>query len=100
MRFQVPQFIEKETRIIGPLTLRQFGWFMAMTVVFIFAQFFLSGTVLFMVALVLLGIAAALSFAKVEDVPLPTYIGHAFAFFMSNKKFIFTQKDHGQDYTK
>lgn len=95
MRFQVPQFIEKETRIIGPLTLRQFGWFLGAAIIFVMVQFVVKGSSLLIVAIILAGIAGALSFLKIDEVPLPTYIGHAFTFFMSDKKFLF--KKDGED---
>lgn len=93
MRFQVPQFIEKESKVIGPLTLRQFAWYVCAALIFVFVQFFLSGTYLFIAAAVLLGIATALAYLKINEVPLSRYFTLAFGFFMSDKKYIFKNKD-------
>lgn len=89
MRFHVPQFIEKESKLIGPLTLRQFLWFLGGGTVFIIAQFFLSGTTLLIATAFIAAGTASLAYLKIDDVPLPKYIGNAFIFLLSTKKYTY-----------
>lgn len=92
MRFQVPQFIEKESKVIGPLTIMQFLWFLGAGIVFIFLQFFLKGAPLIVAAIILAGLGAAMGFAKIDDVSLPRYLLRGFQFFMSEKKYTFEKE--------
>lgn len=66
MQFQVPQFIDVEDKIIGPLTLRQFIY-LAVAGGFSFILFFALQTWLWIIATTILGlIAAAFSFIKMN----------------------------------
>ena len=96
MRFHVPQFIERESKLIGPLTLRQFLWFVGGGTLFAIANFFLNGTPMYIAGIIIIGLTAALAYLKVNEVPLPTYIGQAFVFMLMNKKYTF-QKDDAQE---
>ena len=96
MRFQVPQFINTESKIIGPFTLKQFFWYLGAVIIFVFVKVFLTGMLLFVVAALLAGAATALSYAKINEVPLPRYLWQGFNFFMSDKKFMF-KKEKDQD---
>ncbi len=89
MRFQVPQFIEKESKLIGPLTLRQFLWFLLSGFLILVLQFFLSGTNLIIVAAILLLFSVAMAYGKLQGVSIPKYLWLAFLFFMSLKKYIY-----------
>ena len=93
MRFQVPQFIEKESKLFGPLTLKQFLWCMGGGVAFVFAQFFVTGTVLIVITIIIALITAFLAFGKVNDMSGPNYILNAIVFFLSSKKFTY----HGDE---
>ena len=53
MRFHVPQFIEKESKIIGPLTLRQFLWLLAGGGLLLILKLFLTGTPLIIAVLII-----------------------------------------------
>ncbi len=97
MRFHVPQFIEKESKLIGPLSLRQFLWFLAGGTVFIIVQFFVSGTWLIVSALVLAGLSAAFAYAKIDGVSLPIYTIRAINFALSSKKYLFTKQETWQN---
>lgn len=66
MQFQVPQFIDVEDRIIGPLTLRQF-LYLSGAGGFSFILFFALQTWLWIIATTILGIiAAAFAFIKLN----------------------------------
>lgn len=92
MRFQVPQFIEKESKLIGPFTLRQFLWFVAGGVFFLIAQFFVGGVALIIAAVVIVALCAAMAYGTVNDVSLPRHLLLGFLFLLSNKKFVFKKE--------
>jgi len=74
MEFTVPQFIEKEAKIVGPLTFKQFAFF-GVAVLICVALYFLIPKIIFIIlSPVLVGGAFALAFYKKEGVPLPTLI--------------------------
>ncbi len=71
MQFQVPQFIETEDKIVGPLTLKQF---LELTIAagICFGLFFVLSTWLwFIVALIIISITLGFAFIKVNGRPLP-----------------------------
>lgn len=88
MRFQVPQFIEVEDRIFGPLTITQFvylaggfGFLGAMWLMFPWwLAIFLGGPVA--------GLGVGLAFYKVNERPLITIIEHAFEYYIKDKLYI------------
>ncbi len=89
MRFQVPQFIETEEKIIGPFTLKQFFWVAgAVTILFILFISF-SVTIFILLGLPVLMVAGLMTFLKIQGVPLPTYFYRAIAYFLSQKKYFF-----------
>lgn len=70
MQFQVPQFIETEDKIVGPLTLRQFIY-IAVAALISFFLFFVLQTWLWLIITAILGTAAAaLAFVKYHGRPL------------------------------
>jgi hypothetical protein len=54
MQFQVPQFIETEDKIIGPLTLKQF-FYVAAAALVSFSLFFVLATWLWLLITIILG---------------------------------------------
>ena len=74
MQFQVPQFIEFEDKIVGPLTLKQFGYLAVGGVICFAFFFFLTNTFAIMLSIPVAAIVLALAFGRVKGVPLPKYI--------------------------
>lgn len=93
MRFQVPQFIETETKIIGPFTLKQFLFLAAGGVILFVVQNFASPIITLIVGIPVLGIAAALAFYRIDGVPLPQYILLALSFLTGTKRYQFRKDD-------
>ncbi len=80
MQFQVPQFIDVEDHIIGPLTLKQF-LYLAGAGGFSFIAFFMFQTWLWIIATVILGaIAGGLAFVKYNGQTLLTVLLAAFRY--------------------
>jgi hypothetical protein len=80
MQFQVPQFIEFEDKIVGPLTLKQFG-FLAIGAIACFLLFFsLTSAFAIMLSIPIMAIVLALAFVKIKGVPMPKYIVNFISF--------------------
>ncbi|MEK7121136.1 MAG: PrgI family protein [Patescibacteria group bacterium] len=93
MRFQLPQFIETETKIVGPFTLQQFLW-IAGGAAFVFLLYTLVGGVLFFIsAIPVAGIFLALAFLKIDGVPLIVYASYGLSYFTNPKKYIFKKDE-------
>lgn len=97
MKFQVPQFIETETKIIGPLTLKQFLFVAGGISMGAMAFIFLSGIFLYAALLLIGAFFGSLAFAKVDGVPMLNYIAYMTAYFLSSKRYIYmVKKDSSQ----
>ena len=70
MQFQVPQFIESEDKVVGPLTIRQFIYIGIAGGVCAVFYFMLATWLWMMVSVVIMGCSAALAFTKVNGRPL------------------------------
>lgn len=91
MRFQVPQFIERETQIIGPLTLKQFAW-LGLGGFIIFISFVILPVFgIVIVFLLIAPLSVALAFAKVNGVSMPNYILRLITFFIKPRKYKYKQ---------
>ena len=90
MQFPVPQFTDVEDKIIGPLTVKQFGIIFAAGVI-IFLGYSTTKSLLVLVFLIILfGIPAlGLAFAKVNGRPVYNSLGHFIKFLSSPKVLIF-----------
>ena len=73
-QYQVPQFIETESKIVGPLTLKQFIY-VAVAALISFFAFFLMRTFAWLIVTALVGtVAIALAFVKYNGRPLTTIL--------------------------
>lgn len=95
MRFQVPQFIETEEKIIGPFTLKQFI-FIAIGGALLFFIFFIvpPGIFLFIgipVGLIFLGLALM----KIDDIPIYLYLFYALNYFLNPRRYIYKSGGDG-----
>lgn len=94
MRFQVPQFIETETKIVGPLTWKQFIW-VALGVGLLLMFFrFLTGFWLIFVSMIVIAVFGAMAFLRIEEMSLIEYLMKALGFALGPKKYLF-KKDNG-----
>ncbi|MEK7579668.1 MAG: PrgI family protein [Patescibacteria group bacterium] len=89
MRFQVPQFIETETKIVGPLTWKQFIW-VAIGVGLLLLLFRIaSGTVFVFLSIIVIAVFGGLAFLRIENLPLIEYLSRALGFALGPKKYLF-----------
>jgi hypothetical protein len=91
-RYQVPQFIEVEDKIFGPLTLKQFVWLAGAgglcLILFTFLPFFVA--VIFALPVVAMG--AGLAFYQINGRPLIVAAEHAFMYLIGNKLYLWQQR--------
>ncbi|MFZ3073807.1 MAG: PrgI family protein [Minisyncoccales bacterium] len=86
MNFVLPQFIDMEAKIVGPLTLKQFAFVGGGGALSFIIYFSLGKASLpFAIALIaiIMGVSCGLAFAKVNGIDLLTMIRHYIAFAMS-----------------
>jgi hypothetical protein len=75
MQFNVPQFIEVEDKIVGPLTLKQFLYLGAGAGLLIILRFFLNLTAFIIVAIPIGLFCGLLAFYKVNGRPFIYFLG-------------------------
>ncbi len=90
MQYQVPQFIEVEDKIIGPLTLKQF-LYLAFAGAILFVLWFLFNFYIWIiVALPIAALAAAFAFLKINDRPFVYFFLAIVKYFNKPKLYIFS----------
>ncbi len=93
MQFQVPQFIETEDKIVGPLSLRQFVYVGIGAGISALLYFILQTWLWAMLSFFLVGGAIAIAFVKIEGRPLPKIILSAFNFYWNPQTYVW-QPEH------
>jgi hypothetical protein len=92
MLFNVPQFIDVEDKVVGPLTAKQFGWLALGGVCVLVAHSFLDQSA-FVIAVVIIGLMfGALAFYRPYNQPLIKFITSS-AFFVYRPKLYIWQKE-------
>lgn len=93
MKFQVPQFIEVEDKIFGPLTFKQFiyvaGGIGLDVILFIFLPKFLA----IIISLPIVLFAAALAFYKVNDKPFINMLEAFVKYALTSKLYIWKKEE-------
>lgn len=98
MRFQIPQFIETETKIVGPLTWKQFIW-VALGVGLLLILFrFISGFWLIFVSMIVIAVFGALAFLRIEETSLIEYLMKTLGYALGPKKYLFKKENGGNQY--
>lgn len=93
MQFQVPQFIETEDTIVGPLTLKQF-LYVGLSAIFCFLLFFILQVWLWLIiAAVLMVTSAAFAFIKINGRPMNVFARAAFGYVWSPRLYTLKPKD-------
>jgi hypothetical protein len=101
MRFQVPQFIEVEDKIFGPLTLKQFiylagGGGLSFLIYSILGSLLLSA----IPVIAIMAVSAALAFYKINNKPLISVAEYAFKYYLGNKLYVWKKEQKQQPKTQ
>jgi len=91
MRFVVPQFIEREAKIIGPLTFKQFLYVGSAGLACFIIYFSFSFDIFLISCLVLGSIASAFAFLNINDIPLSKFLWNFFKYSLSPKVYIWNK---------
>src|SRR3989344_8148223 len=92
MRFQIPQFIETEVKIVGPFTLYQFLWVAGGAAMLFLLFMFTKGFLFIALALPIAAIFIAMAFVKVDGVPLLVYASYGLSYILNPKKYVFKKE--------
>lgn len=95
MKFQVPQFIETETKLVGPLTLKQFLFVGGGVSIGTVEYLVLNGVVFLVVFLPTIALFGALAFARVGGQPFLNYLAYFLAYTFGSKRYLY-RIPHGQ----
>lgn len=95
MRFQVPQFIETETKLVGPMTLKQFLWVGSGAMLLFLSYMILPLYAFIPISIVVAVVFGALAFVKIDSIPLFNYVIYALSYSINQRKYYFTKKEAG-----
>lgn len=95
MRFEVPQFIEIEDKIFGPLTWRQFVYVGGGAGLVLILFFFLPFLLFILFALPVGAATFALAFVPVNNRPFPQFLESVFRFFRGSRLYLWQKKGTG-----
>lgn len=88
VQYQVPQFIEVEDKIFGPLTLKQFVYIGGGAGIGFLLWKYLPGLIALPLALGVVGFAVALAFVQINKKPLIVIIEAAFMYVIHSKLYL------------
>ncbi len=97
MRFQVPQFIDVEDKIFGPLTLKQFiyiagGGGLSFLVYILLGSIFWSAIPI----IVIMAISSAFAFYRINNKSFVNMVEYAFKYYFGNKLFLWKKKENAR----
>ena len=93
MRFTVPQFIEHEAKIVGPLTFRQFSFVGVAAAICFILYYAVPFSVFLAACFILSGGAVALAFLKIGGRSLSTVFSNFLKFSVSTRIFIWRKAE-------
>ncbi|HEC93820.1 MAG TPA: PrgI family protein [Candidatus Kaiserbacteria bacterium] len=92
MKYQVPQFVDVESKIIGPLTLKQFIYVAGGIGACFLLLHFLPFLIAILLCIPVAGFAGALAFYKVNGKPFERIIEAAVTYYSSSRFFIWKKE--------
>jgi len=97
MRYQVPQFIEIEDKIFGPLTLKQFIYLAGGGGVCLIFFYLLPIYLTVILSIPVVALSAGLAFYQVNGRPLIVVIEHAFGYLLGKKLYLWKARKEAAD---
>ncbi len=85
MRFQVPQFVDIEDKIVGPFTLKQFIIYVVAIMLLVPVYLFSDLSLFMTIAIPVMGIAVAFAHVKIHGKTLGMVLYHAIQFYMTSR---------------
>jgi len=93
MQFQVPQFIETEDKVVGPLSLRQFGYIGIAAGISSLLLFVVELWLWIFISFPILGASGVMAFGKVNGRPISAYIKSLFQSIWAPSVYVFKPKE-------
>lgn len=94
MRFQVPQFIEVEDKIFGPLTLKQFIFMAGGAGLSFVVYIFINNLVFSLIPIVaIMAISTAFAFYRINNRPFINVVESAFKYYFTDKLYIWKKEE-------
>lgn len=94
MMTSVPQFIDVEDKVAGPLTWKQLGWMIAMGVVLFLLYTMFSGILFFVLAVPVALFFVALAFFRPNGMSFPHFLFYSVAFLFRPKVSVWERPVH------
>ncbi len=92
MRFQVPQYIEVEDKIFGPLTFKQFIYVAGAIGISVVFFSLLPKFIAILLSIPVVALGAALAFFKVNDRPFTLIMEDFFKFYIGSRLYIWKKE--------
>lgn len=93
MRFKVPKFLERETRIFSFFTFKQLALVGGAGLIMLVIYYTVPRAVFFICLLFVAGIVFSLLFVRIQGLPLGQLIVQFFGFFVGSKKFFWQKRE-------
>ncbi len=93
MEYQVPQFIEVENKIVGPLTLSQFIYLAGAAGISVVSFLYLPLIAAIIISAAAVGLAVALSFYKMNGKPFIEILEAGFGYYTGARFFLWRHED-------
>ncbi len=93
MRFEVPQFIEIEDKIIGPLTWKQFVYLAGGVGILLMLYFILPFILFVLIGLPFGILSGSLAFHRVNNRPFSVFLESFFTYFSKNKLYLWRKEE-------
>jgi len=93
MRYQVPQFIEIEDKIIGPFTVKQFVYIVGGAGMSFIIYTYLHIYIALLLIAIVIPLSLALAFYKVNNKPFIDFLEAAFLFYTKQNLYIWKKED-------
>ena len=92
-RFQVPQFIEVEDKLFGPLTLKQFIYVLGGTAITFILWVSLPIFLTILLGVPVMGFSIGLAFYKINGEPLITILSHGVQYLSRSRLYIWRKEE-------
>jgi len=96
MRFQVPQFVDIEDRVIGPLTLKQFAFYLLAAMILGILYVIVDLGLLIILALPIVGVAVLFAHARFFGQPFGVVLLNAINYYMGAKLYLWRRVEKEQ----
>jgi len=93
MRFKIPKFLERETRLFNLITFKQLAIIGITGMALLILYYVLPRGVFFLIAFITVIVVFSLLFIKVEGIVLSKLIGQFFGYFIGSKKYFWQKRE-------